>query len=298
MAGRGVNSDRLYRLSLARPILIPMVLLAVAVLLRVVDILILPFAERWGEAILHKALGFVMVLGYLWAVGQPLAAIGLHGRRVGQAMWIGAAGAVLILAIAFGLQWAVLRAAGKQPTLVVAGMDSMTGLAVPGVAFALFLLLGNVVNSFMEEGLFRGIMVPHFRVRLSPWQANALQAMIFGLWHIAWPTRHWIAGRIDLGAAISQSIFAVLGATISGLTWGYLFLKTDNLWASWIAHTINNSTLNLLHFQTIDGLDAGIGILYPVLGLGYLALLLWIKVWARRLQMPELKPWGTSETSG
>jgi membrane protease YdiL (CAAX protease family) len=292
-----VNSDRLYRLSLARPILVPMVLLAIAVLLRVVDILILPFAERWGEAILHKALGFILVLAYLWAVGQPLAAIGLHERRVGQAIWIGAAGAVLILVMAFGLQWAVLRAAGKQPKLVVAGIDNMTGLAVPGLAYALFLLLGNVVNSSMEEGLFRGIMVPHFRVRLSPWQANALQAVIFGLWHIVWPTRHWIAGRIDLGAAVSQSILAVLGATISGLVWGYLFLKTDNLWGSWIAHLINNSVLNLIHIRTVDGLDADISLLYPALGIGYLGLMLWIKVWARQLQMPELKPWGTSDPS-
>ena len=31
MAGRGVNSDRFYRLSLARPILVPMLLLAIAV---------------------------------------------------------------------------------------------------------------------------------------------------------------------------------------------------------------------------------------------------------------------------
>jgi membrane protease YdiL (CAAX protease family) len=134
-------------------------------------------------------------------------------------------------------------------------------------------------------------------VRLSPWQANALQAVIFGLWHLAWPIRHWMAGRIDLAAVASQSIVIVLGATISGLAWGYLFLKTNNLWAPWIAHIINNSTLNLLHIRTIDGLDADIGLLYPILGVGYLALMLWTKVWARRLQMPELQPWGAPETS-
>jgi hypothetical protein len=41
-------------------------------------------------------------------------------------------------------------------------------------------------------------------------------------------------------------------------------------------------------------LDANVSVLYVVLGLGYLALLLWVKVWAKRLDLPQLKPWGTS----
>jgi membrane protease YdiL (CAAX protease family) len=293
MVRREASTNRLYQLSLARPVLVPLALLAIAVFLRVVDIMVLPLAERWGEAFLHKALGFVLVLAYLWAVGQSVAAIGLHGRRVGEAMLIGSVGTVLIYVLGFGLQWLVSRAAGKQPALVVAATDPKTGLAKPGVTFALWLLLGNVVNSSMEEGLFRGVMLSHFRVRLSPWQANVLQAVLFGLWHLAWPIRHLVAGRIDLAAAVSQSVIIVLGATVSGLAWGYLFLKTDNLWASWTAHTINNSTLNLLHIRTVDGLDAATAVLYPVMTVGLVALMLWTRLWAERLQMPELEPWGS-----
>jgi membrane protease YdiL (CAAX protease family) len=104
-----------------------------------------------------------------------------------------------------------------------------------------------------------------------------------------------MAGKIDLTAALFQSIFITLGSTVSGLTWGYLFHKTDNLWASWIAHMINNSTLNLLHFRTIDGLGSDRTVMYIVLSLGYLAVLLLIRLWAKQLQMPELKPWGAQE---
>ena len=143
--------------------------------------------------------------------------------------------------------------------------------------------------------MFRGVMLTHFQVRLSPWQANVLQAVIFGLWHIFWPIRHLMAGRIDPLAALSPSRFIAAGSTASGLFLGYLFLKTGNLWAPWCAHLINNTTLNLLHFSTIDGLGAGTTVLYVVLAASTLGLLPWIRLWARHLQMSELEPWGAQE---
>jgi membrane protease YdiL (CAAX protease family) len=291
---QGEHANRLYQLSLARPILVPLVLLSVAVVLRLVDIFLLPLAEATGEAFLHKALGLVMVLLYLWAVGQPLAAIGLHGRLVGKAIFIGAAGMVLVMLITFGVQMGVLRAAGEQAALAVVAIDNKTGLAREGWGFALWLFLGNLINSFMEEGLFRGVMLTHFRLRLSPWRANLLQALVFGLWHVAWPVWRLVNGHADLAAAASEAVIITVASTVSGLAYGYLFLKTDSLWAPWIAHTISNTTLNLLHIRTAGGLDADTAIFGPVLTVGYLALLVWTKVWAKWLRMPELKPWGAS----
>jgi membrane protease YdiL (CAAX protease family) len=93
---------------------------------------------------------------------------------------------------------------------------------------------------------------------------------------------------------VSESLLIFAGSTVSGLAYGYLFLKTDSLWAPWVAHTINNTTLNLLHIGTAAGLDAGAGFLYPLLGIGYLGLLVWTKLWARWLRMPALKPWGAA----
>jgi len=271
----------------------PFALLFIAVILRIVDVFLLGLAEALGEAFLHKALGFVLVLLYLWAVGQSLAAIGLHSRLAGRAMFIGASGTVIIFVIGFGLQLTLSRAAGTQPALVAAAIDPQTGLT-GGLGFAVLLLVGNLVNSFMEEGLFRGVMLTHFRVRLSPWQANLLQAVVFGLWHLAWPIKRLVAGQTDLSTAVSQATIIVLGSTISGLVYGYLYLKTDSLWAPWLAHTINNSTLNLLHIRTIEGLYVDTGVLYGVVAIGYAALLLWTKLWVERLQMPELRPWNAS----
>jgi membrane protease YdiL (CAAX protease family) len=101
-------------------------------------------------------------------------------------------------------------------------------------------------------------------------------------------------GQITLAASAAPAFVIVLGSTISGLAYGYLYLRTDSLWAPWIAHTINNSVLNLLHIRTIGGLDTNIGVLYGIIGVGYIALLLWTAYWARRFNMPRLKPWDTA----
>jgi membrane protease YdiL (CAAX protease family) len=285
------STARLYRLSLAHPFWVPLALYLIAWILRIVDILLLPLAESTGEAFLHKALGFLMVLAYLWATGQSVRAIGLHGRSAGAALFIGGIGVAAIYPLAFGVQWFVSSGAGNEPQFVITALDERTGLA-GGVGFALWLFVGNLVNSFMEEGLFRGVMLTHFRLRLGPWRANILQAVIFGLWHIAWPIQHLITGDTDAAGAAQEAMIIVFAATVSGLAYGYLYLKTDSLWAPWLGHTVNNTILNLVHLQTVGGLDADQMVRNVVMIVGFLLVLPWTAAWAKRLRLPQLKPWG------
>jgi len=60
---------------------------------------------------------------------------------------------------------------------------------------------------------------------------------------------------------------------------------------------INNTVLNLVHIQTVGGLDADIGVLYPVITLAYVAMLLWIKFWTARWGMPALRAWNAPSDS-
>jgi hypothetical protein len=72
------------------PVLAPLILLGMALLLRLLDIFVLRLDERLGEIILSKSLGFALVVGYTWWVGQRMTAIGLHIRNLGLALAIGA----------------------------------------------------------------------------------------------------------------------------------------------------------------------------------------------------------------
>lgn len=281
----------LYGLSIKHTILVPLILLFIAFIFKILDVFVLRLDELLGEIILSKSIGFLLVIGYLWAVGKSVTAIGLHSKSVGKALIIGATGVVLVLILSYGTQFSLLLGAGKEPALVLTAIDPKTGM-MGSLSFALFLIVGNFINSFMEEGLFRGVMLRHFRASLSFWKANFLQAALFALWHLNWPIKQLITGQTDLGGAAFQAIMLLLATGIFGFAMGYLYLKTDNLWAPWLVHTINNSVLNMVHIRTVEGLDSDMVVLQVMLIVCYLAVMLLFRTLAKRFQMPEVKSWG------
>jgi membrane protease YdiL (CAAX protease family) len=285
------SPQTLYELSTKHNILVPLILLIIAVVFKIIDSFVLRWDELLGELIFSKSIGFLLVVVYLWAVGKSLKTIGLHGRLVGKALVMGAIGVAPILLVSYGVQFSVLVGAGKEPALALAAIDPRTGM-MGGMSFALFLIVGNFVNSFMEEGLFRGVMLRHFRASLSFWRANFLQAALFGLWHLNWSIKQFMTGQTDLGGAAFQGIMLVLGAGVYGFAMGYLYLKTDNLWAPWLMHTINNSVLNMVHIRTIEGLDSDMVLLQVMLGVCYIAVIPLLRTLAKRFQTPEVEPWG------
>lgn len=137
-------------------------------------------------------------------------------------------------------------------------------------------------------------MLPHFMQSLSFRWANLLQATLFGLWHAVWPEKRFLTGELTLTAAITDATSLVLTTIAAGLVFGYLFYKTNSLWTPWLAHTIHNSALNLVHIQTIDGLDSGMGVLIPVMSIGYLVLVGATKLVARRLALAPLESWAAN----
>jgi len=288
---RAPRSQKWYDWSLRHTILIPIVLFIIAVLFKTLDVFVFRIDELLGEIIISKSLGFLLILAYLWFVGKSVTAIGLHGKYVTKALIIGTAGVILILLLSYGLQFGVLTGAGKEPSLVFAAIDPTAGIT-GGVAFAMFLLVGNFVNSFMEEGLFRGVMLRHFRVSLSFWRANFLQAAFFAIWHLNWPIKQFLTGQLDMGGLVSQSIIVLIATGIFGFAMGYLYLKTGHLWAPWIMHTINNSVQNMVHIRTIDGLDSDMMVFQITLTLSLIAIIPLFRALAKRFQTPEVKPWG------
>lgn len=121
------------------PVLAPLALLGLALILRIIDVFVLRLDERLGEIILSKALGFALVVGYTWWVGQRLSALGLHLKNQGSAFAIGAGLTIAAFAIATLVQ--VMALAPGQSLILRAAdpVSEMTG----GVAFA-FLLVREV----------------------------------------------------------------------------------------------------------------------------------------------------------
>jgi membrane protease YdiL (CAAX protease family) len=283
-----VNS--LQRFALEKPILTSLVLLAIAFFFKWIDTFVLRLDERLGEIILCKTLGFVMVIVFVRATGRSLRDIGLHSRRLGPSLLIGVVITVIALVAGYGIEFAVQLQ--RQPVVHFEAIDPKAGVT-GGWLFVLWMIFGNLVNSSMEEGLFRGVMGRLFRVKLSFWKANTLQAFLFAIWHLPWVLKWVQTGQIKAhGGLFFATLWQFLPMLLVGLAWGYFYLKTGSLWVPWVAHVLNNTTLNLLHITTVDGLDSGTVIRGPVILTVTLLSMVLVKVLAGRFHMPEVKPWG------
>jgi membrane protease YdiL (CAAX protease family) len=285
------QESALQRLSLTRPLLVGGGLFVVALFFRWIDGFVLRLDELIGELILTKSLGFIMVLCFLWLTGRKLRHIGLHSKFLRQSLMVGIGMTIAAFIVGYGAEMLVAAAQGAKPALLFGAIDSKMGVT-GGFLFALWLVFGNLVNSFMEEGYFRGVLGRLARIRFGFWGANWFQAVIFSIWHLPWVVKYFMIGQIETPGEIASSIFLhSVPQLLIGVVYGYLYLKTNSLWAAWVAHAISNSTLNFLHVTTTAGMDTMIplrmGVYLVVMFLG----LLWVRQIARKHHMPEVEPW-------
>lgn len=274
-----------------RPILTGILLMLVALIFRLTDVFVLRLDERLGEIILSKALGFGLVLLFIWGIGRKPDSIGFHGRRLGESLLLGAGITLLPFVIAYTVEWMVLGQMGQEPRLLFSAIDPKAGVT-GGLLFALWLVVGNFINSFMEEGLFRGVMLNLNRMRLSFAKSNWLQALLFGAWHLVWVVKWYQMGVVSTPGEIGMGIVAnFLPQICLGLVWGYAYMKTNNLWTAWFAHTLTNTTLNLLHVATIDAMDPGMSIRMTTFSIASLFMMFLIRYVCNRRNMPELTTW-------
>jgi membrane protease YdiL (CAAX protease family) len=292
LAGKISLSNPIQRLALTRPILVCVILFIIATSFRWIDSFVLRLDERIGELILTKSLGFALVLAFVWVTGQKIKDIGLHSKFLRQSLLIGTLTSVVAYCFGYGVEILLAFQNGTQPKFQFGAIDPKMGVA-GGVLFALFLLVGNLINSFMEDGLFRGVMSRLARIRFGFWKTNWFQAFMFGIWHLPWVMKYYLLGEIQTnGELFMQIAFNSVPQLLIGIVYGYMYLKTNSLWAPWLAHTISNSASNFVHVTTTEGVDPGLpvrmSVYLVVMGLS----LFWVRYLTKKHQMPEIKPWG------
>jgi uncharacterized protein len=287
------RAERYNALSLARPIVVSLVFFLAVIALRSVDLFVLRLDVLSDKTIVSKVLGFLLVLGYLRVLRKPISSIGLHSRNFARAFLIGGLSLLILYAALYGVQFYLLSTAGETPRLVFAAFDEKTG-AMGGLFFTWFRLFGQIVNAFMEEGIFRGVMLPHLMRRFRFWQANALQAFLFGLAHLVWPLSSWVRGQATAGEAAAEAVSLLVLTTVGGLVFGYLYYRTGSLWTAVFAHLIDNVIGLFFHIQTVSRLNAETDILM-LASFGFVALVILAWIVAKRSNLPTLKPWGANE---
>jgi hypothetical protein len=101
-------------------------------------------------------------------------------------------------------------------------------------------------QTFLEELLFRGILLRKLLYKYNFWIANVIQSVVFGLIHLP----------IVLSGSVSPNDrpFNLSVKIVVGFLFGYAYAKTDNnLFPSWVSHfLVNFSHILLLIFFGIS----------------------------------------------
>lgn len=236
--------SRLRNYFISHPLLAVAYLLLLCLSFRIVDIFILKLDERIGEIIISKSIGFILIILFLLLIGKRIKDIYLHRANLKIGISLAFIQVLLALSFCYGIKYLFVALQGGEPYFAL--NDEYTILTV-----ILFVFIGNIINTLMEEGLFRGVMITTFTRMISFWKANTIQALLFGLWHIPWTIKDYLNGKIDFQALIINGAQYTLISAIMGFIMGYMFHKTKTLWTTIVWHTIWNSTLNLLLIKSL-----------------------------------------------
>jgi membrane protease YdiL (CAAX protease family) len=282
------------RFSESYPVRAALVLVLIACVLRVLDVFVVRSDELIGEQVLAKVGGLILIIAYVWSVKGTLRCIGFHATHWRTSVALGLLIMAVGLVLGYGVEWLFLHLAGEEPRLLFAVQSHPIvpeDTATSGALLALILVLGNAINSSMEEGLFRGILITHLGSRMSLTKANLIQAALFGVWHITVPIRAYVDGQMDLVAAVAMSVVYILVSGLIGFAWGYFYQKTDSLWAPWSAHALNNTVMNFLQITTAAGMPSTLGLRVTVISLTVVGLLPLFRRASARLKTPQVVTW-------
>lgn len=125
-----------------------------------------------------------------------------------------------------------------------------------GLGFVLMCIGFNVINVWMEEGLFRGFYITYLKEKIGVKGALYIAALLFGLWHLVTPLRSLFDGQMTLPEFAVMSIGYVVLSALMGIKWGLLFEHSGSVWIGLADHFFNNCVVtNLLHVVTETGVD-------------------------------------------
>lgn len=116
-----------------------------------------------------------------------------------------------------------------------------------GIAFILLCAIFNLINVWMEEGVFRGLFDWLLRDKHFA-QSCLIAAFLFGIWHLVMPLRDYLDGNSSLLNMLGMGIGYILLAGIMSVKWSLLYSLSGSLWMGMGDHFFNNLIVtNLLH---------------------------------------------------
>lgn len=97
-----------------------------------------------------------------------------------------------------------------------------------GIQFVMLCIVFNIINVWMEEGVFRGLF-SKILDEGSYIKSIVFIAFLFGIWHWVMPFRDYIEDNSSIGNLLVMGIGYIVLAGIMSLKWSLLYKLTGSL---------------------------------------------------------------------
>ena len=213
----------------------------------------------FAECFVNKVFGIAVLFALLRMLKQKWSDIGFKSSRFLPDCLKGFLICIVFYTIGFAVEFITLAASGNPGHMefFVTGF-SLTGNVTKqtGIGFVLMCIGFNIINVWMEEGLFRGFYITYLKEKIGAKGALFLAAFLFGLWHLVTPLRSVADGEMSLVTFAVMSVGYVVLSGLMGIKWGMLYEQSGSVWIGLADHFFNNCVVtNLLHVVTESGVD-------------------------------------------
>ena len=203
-----------------------------------------------AENFIHKLFGILLLFVILSVSKMKWKDIGFvndHAiRNCGKGILLGC----VCFAIAYGIECLILYITNQNVKLIFyASGFSLNGETEgqTGILFVLMCIVFNIVNVWMEEGVFRGLFTKFFE-NIPYIKTVFLIAFLFGIWHWVMPFRDFLEGNSSFPNLLIMGIGYIVLAGIMSIKWCLLYRLTGSLWMGLGDHLFNNVIVtNLVH---------------------------------------------------
>lgn len=223
------------------------------------EFLVLKTDQTWlAENIFCKVFIILLIFFILKKLNLSWRSIGFIKSGILPGAAIGLSLGIVTFFISYSAEYLLLQGMGLNPRLsfYIASFaidnQNITGISLWTLGVC---LIGNLINVWAEEGLFRGVFLQVGKKSLSFQATNFLQAALFGLWHIIMVVIWLAEGSITVPGALVMALGYFLLAGVLGYEWGLCAALTGTIWAGFFEHFFNNFISSSLHMITETGVD-------------------------------------------
>lgn len=204
-----------------------------------------------AENFIHKVFGIIVLVVMLVLSKLSWDSIGFAKTKIVQNILKGLTLGVSCFSIAYLVECVLLYCMnGNVQLSVYTSGFSLNGEVIKqnGIGFILLCITFNLINVWMEEGIFRGLFSRLLENRMSFKGTVFFIALLFGVWHSVMPMRDYIEGNSSLDNLLVMGIGYIILSGVMSIKWSVLYKITGSLWMGLGDHLFNNIVVtNLLH---------------------------------------------------